>query len=62
MQEDLLKNAIAFSEKIVELALPIRMGICSILTEEKVSIFNNQILKVLEDIAVTYYFRKAQFN
>ena len=53
MQEELLKNAIAFSEKIVELALPIRMGICSILTEEKVSIFNDQLLKVLKDIAAT---------
>ena len=53
MQEELLLNAIAFSKKIIKLALPIQMGICSILTEEKVSIFNDQLLKVLEDIAAT---------
>jgi hypothetical protein len=57
-----LQNAIAFGQEIFPLALPIRMGICSMLTAQSVSIFNSEIIKVLKDIAETGNFKAAQFN
>jgi hypothetical protein len=57
-----LQNAIAFGQEILPLALPIRMGICSMLTAQSVSIFNSEIIKVLKDIAETGNFKAAQFN
>ena len=57
-----MNNAIAFSQEIVQLALPIRMGICSMLTSESVSIFNDKIVEVLQDIAQTEQFKAAKFN
>jgi hypothetical protein len=57
-----MQNAIAFGQEILQLALPIRMGICSMLTSQSISIFNDSILGVLKDIAKTENFRAAQFN
>lgn len=46
----------------MQLALPIRMGVCSMLTSQSVSIFNHSIVELLQNIAGFENFRANQFN
>jgi hypothetical protein len=61
LQDRLLEIAKEFSTKIVNLALPLRLGVCSILTSQACSLLNKKLIRLLsvlashEDITATNY-------
>lgn len=56
-QENFLKLAEAFQEKINRVILPIRLGIFALYSTKKVSIFNLSVNKILD-----HYLRKEDFQ
>lgn len=48
LQTDLIENAKNFSNSVVELALPIRLGLCAILTTQAASIMNSKLLDLIK--------------
>jgi hypothetical protein len=51
LQESLLEIAKKFSTKIVDLALPLRLGVCSILTTRACSLLNQHLIDLLTELA-----------
>jgi len=53
LQAELIQNVIAFGSKITELALPLRLGICSIISAQAVSLLNSQLVELVQKLLKT---------
>lgn len=62
MQQILITNAKEFGKKIVNIALPLRLGIFSILTSKSVSIFNTKICEIISKISEDVDLGAEKFN